>query len=63
MRTTLDLPEALLKEAMTVTRVRTKTGVIRIALANLIQREKIRDLKNYRGKLDLNIDLDKLRDR
>lgn len=63
MRTTLDLPESLLKEAMAVTRIRTKTEVIKTALANLIQREKIRDLKNYKGKLDLDIDLDKLRDR
>ena len=63
MRTTLDLPEDLVKEAMSITRIRTKTEVIRTALASLIQREKIRDLKNYKGKLDLEIDLDKLRDR
>lgn len=63
MRTTLDLPESLLKEAMAITQIRTKTEVIKTALTNLIQREKIRGLKDYRGKLDLDIDLDKLRDR
>jgi hypothetical protein len=63
MRTTLDLPESLIKEAMTLTHIRTKTDLIKIALQNLIQREKIKDLKNYFGKVDLNIDLNTLRNR
>lgn len=63
MRTTLDLPESLLKEAMAVTHIQTKTEVIKTALANLIQKEKVRALKDYRGKIDLEIDLNKLRDR
>ena len=63
MRTTLDLPESLLAEAMELSRIKTKTEVIKTALINLIQKEKIRDLKNYRGKLDLDIDLEKLRNR
>ena len=63
MRTTLDLPEALLEEAMALTHIQTKTDVIKTALQNLIQKEKIRVLKNYFGKIDLDIDLDTLRDR
>jgi len=63
MRTTLDLPEALLEEAMALTHIQTKTDVIKTALQNLIQKEKIRGLKNYFGKIDLDIDLDTLRDR
>ena len=63
MRTTLDLPESLLIEAMTLTKIRTKTEVIKTALADLIQKEKIRDLKLYFGKFDLGINLDELRDR
>ena len=64
MRTTLDLPETLLIEAMRITHARTKTEVIKTALINLIQKEKIRELKSYGGKVvDLDIDLDKLRDR
>ena len=63
MRTTLDLPESLLKEAMAVTHIQTKTEVIKTALVNLIQKEKVRALKDYRGKIDLEIDLNKLRDR
>ncbi len=63
MRTTLDLPEELLGEAMKITSTRTKTGVIILALRELIRKSKISDLKKYRGKIDLNIDTDELRDR
>ena len=63
MRTTLDLPEELLKEAMNLTHINTKTDVIKVALENLIQREKIKDLKKYFGKIDLDINLDTLRNR
>ena len=63
MRTTLDLPEQLLEEAMTLTHITTKTDIIKIALQNLIQKEKIKDLKNYFGKIDLDINLDIIRNR
>ncbi|GMR06749.1 MAG: hypothetical protein BMS9Abin25_1370 [Gammaproteobacteria bacterium] len=63
MRTTLDLPEKLLNEAMKITSTGTKTGVIVLALRELIRKSKITDLKKYRGKIDLDIDLDELRDR
>ncbi len=63
MRTTLDLPELLLAEAMALTHATTKTEVIKIALAALIRREKTAGLKKYFGKLDLDIDLDVLRER
>ncbi len=63
MRTTLDLPDSLIKEAMDLTHSRTKTELIKTALLNLIQKEKISGLKKYYGKVDLDIDLDALRDR
>jgi hypothetical protein len=63
MRTTLDLPEALLKEAMELTKINTKTDVIKMALQGLIQKEKIKDIKNYYGKINLDIDLDTMRNR
>ncbi len=63
MRTTLDLPQALIEEAMRLTNIVTKTDVIKAALQNLIQKEKISGLKKYRSKLDLEIDLDTLRSR
>ena len=61
MRTTLDLPEELLSEAMKIASTETKTGVIILALQELIRKSKIKDLKKYRGKTDLDIDLDDLR--
>ena len=63
MRTTLDLSDTLLEEAMALTKIRTKTEVITRALENLIQKEKVQQLKNYYGKIDLDIDLDALRKR
>lgn len=63
MRTTLDLPESLISEAMALTHIQTKTDLIKTALQNLIQKEKIKDLKNFFGKVDLEIDLDLLRNR
>jgi len=63
MRTTIDLPENLVAEAMKLTKIKTKTDVIKEALANLIQREKVKNIKSYHGKINLNIDLNQLRNR
>jgi hypothetical protein len=63
MRTTLDLPADLLNEAMAVTHSFTKTALIITALQNLVQREKIKGLAGYFGKVDLNIDIAKMRAR
>jgi Arc/MetJ family transcription regulator len=63
MRTTLELPDALVNEAMSITNIPTKTALIKYALENIIQKEKIKNLTNYFGKITLDIDLDKLRKR
>ena len=63
MRTTLELPDTLVHEAMNLTKIPTKTKLIKFALENVIQREKIKGLTEYFGKLELDIDLDKLRNR
>jgi len=63
MRTTLDLPENLLNEAMRVTRTKTKTAVIVLALEELIHKARIAELKQFKGKIELDIDLDNLRER
>ena len=63
MRTTLDLPEELINEAMKATHIRTKTRVIITALEELIRKSKISEIKQYKGKIDLNIDLDSIRGR
>jgi len=63
MRTTLDLPEDLIAEAMKLTKIATKTDLIKTALANLITRERIKNLKFFYGKIDLDANLDILRKR
>lgn len=63
MRTTIDIPEDLINEAMILTKRSTKTEVIKEALYNLIQKEKIKEIKNYYGKVKIDLDLDKIRKR
>lgn len=63
MRTTLDLPESLLIEAMRVTHAETKTAVIVLALEELIRKSRIADLKKFKGKIEFDIDLDGIRAR
>ena len=63
MRTTLDLPEKLLLEAMEVTQINTKTSVIITALEELIRKTRLSGLKKYKGKINLDIDMDQLRSR
>ncbi len=63
MRTTLDLPEDLLNEAMKAAHINTKTKVIVTALEELIRKSKISELKKYKGKIDLDIDLKAIRGR
>ncbi len=63
MRTTLDLPEELLTEAMRLSQGKTKTKTIILALQELIRKLRISQLKSFKGKIDIDVDLDKLRDR
>ncbi len=63
MRTTLDLPEDLLEKAMSLSQIKTKTQVITLALQEMIRKAEISDLKKFKGKIDLDIDLDALRNR
>jgi len=63
MRTTLDLPKNLVDEALKVSHLKTKTALIITALEELVRKSRIQELKSYKGKIDLDIDLDSLRDR
>ncbi|MDF7816878.1 type II toxin-antitoxin system VapB family antitoxin [Runella sp. MFBS21] len=63
MKTTIDLPEDLIEEAMRITGSKSKIDAIKKALHELIEREKRLKLLNFKGKVDLDIDLNSLRDR
>ena len=57
MRTTLDLPEALLEEARRVLGFKSKTDTVVLSLTELVRRRRIDELKNMAGKVDLELDL------
>lgn len=63
MRTTLDIPEELINKAMDITRAKNKTELIKYALENVINQEKRNALLKYHGKINLSIDLNRLRKR
>jgi hypothetical protein len=63
MRTTLDIPERLLADAMKASRIHTKTKVIITALEDLIRKSKISKIKKFKGKIDVNIDMNAVRGR
>ena len=63
MRTTVDLPEDLVRDAMAATKARTKTEMLKMAMENIIRQEKRNRLIRFHGRLDLGIDLDDLRQR
>ena len=63
MRTTLDLPEDLMNEALRVTGIKTKTQLIITALEELVRKSTISELKEFKGKVDLDMDLNTLRNR
>ena len=63
MRTTVDIPEKLVNEAMRISHHKTKTSVIVTALEEYVRKNRIQHLKRFRGKLDISIDLNALRKR
>lgn len=63
MRTTLDLPEHLIDEAMKLTKINTKTQLIITALEDMIRKARLSELKEFKGKIDLDIDMDAIRGR
>lgn len=62
MRTTIDIPDNLLEEAMALTNAKTKNQLIKEVLESYIARIKRQRLIALKGTLDLDIDLDTLRD-
>jgi len=63
MKTTLNLPDDLIKEGMKITNSRTKTDLVVNSIRNMIKQRKLERLKEFRGKVELEIDLDLLRKR
>lgn len=63
MRTTLDLPDALLAEAQTSLGFKSKTDTVVLALRELVRRRRLDELKSLMGRVRLDIDLPRSRRR
>lgn len=63
MRTTLDLPAALLDEAQKLLGFKSKTDTVVLSLTELVRRRRIDELKSLAGRIDLDLDLDRSRRR
>ncbi len=63
MRTTIDLPDALVNEALRCSPQKTKTSLIITALEEYIRKNKIQELKNFKGKIKIDLDLNTIRKR
>ena len=61
MKTTLNISEELLEEAVRLTGSRTETEAIHKALTELIRKQKIEEIIGQAGKLDFNNDWEKAR--
>jgi hypothetical protein len=61
MRTTLIIPDKLMKDLMDETGETSKTVLVRRSLEEMLQKVRRENLKGLRGKVDLDIDLDALR--
>ena len=63
MRTTLDLPDSLVQNAMKVSHQKTKTAVIITALQDLVRKSRLQELRQFKGQVNLDLNLNVLRKR
>lgn len=63
MRTTLDLPEDLVNEAMASLQFKSKTDTIIYALRELLRRRALQELKSLAGKVEVSVDTSRSRRR
>jgi len=57
MRTTLDIPQALIEEARRLLGFKSKTDTVVLSLRELIRRRRIEELKNLMGAVRLELDI------
>jgi len=63
MRTTLDIPEALIEEARRLLGFKSKTDTVVLSLKEMIRRKRIEELKDLMGSVQLDIDIGQSRRR
>ncbi|MFN3759791.1 MAG: type II toxin-antitoxin system VapB family antitoxin [Algoriphagus aquaeductus] len=62
MRTNIDIDENLIQEAMKLTGINTKKGVVEKALAQMVSLKKQERIKQIRGKYQWEGDLNEMRE-
>ncbi len=62
MRTLIDIDESVLKEAMSLTNLKTKKETVNLALKNLVKSKLRQQLKEMAGSGVLDITLDELKE-
>ena len=61
MRTTINIPDEIMKELLSYSKTKSKTKAVSEALKDWIRMQKIKKLKSLRGKLKIEMDLEKQR--
>ena len=61
MRTNIVIDDAIMKEAMMLSKIKTKKAVVEAGLKLLVQIKKQEQIKSLRGKLKWDGDLEKMR--
>lgn len=61
MRTTINIPDDLIKELLNYTGTKSETRAVSLALQEWIRDQKIKKLKSLRGKLKIDLDVEKQR--
>jgi len=61
MRTNIDIDEKIMSEAIKLTNIKTKKGVVEFALRELISQKKRQKLLKFKGKLKWEGNLNKMR--
>jgi Arc/MetJ family transcription regulator len=56
MRTTLDIPEDLMREAMELLGFKSKTDAVIVALRELVRRHRLDELKGLAGTMRVEVD-------
>ncbi len=61
MRVTLNINDSILNAVMKETGIRNKTMIINLSLDEMLKKIRRNKIKKVRGKIDIDIDLNKLR--
>ncbi len=61
MRTNIDIDDDLMKEAIKLTKLKSKKEVVNKALQEIIKTEKINQLRSLRGKINWEGNLEEMR--